>query len=109
MTIKNIVIIFSLLWGTSLFSQENLYSSASIPENLKQNVNAVVRLHQVNVSVNSINNMDVSEKRIITVLNKQGNDNIDAFVHYDPNVKIKELEVLVYNQFGKEVKKIKRS
>ncbi|PKQ46474.1 DUF3857 domain-containing protein [Confluentibacter flavum] len=109
MNVKSIAIIFVLFSTTYLFSQENLYSFTSIPENLKQNANAVVRLHQVNVSLNSINNMDVSEKRIITVLNKQGNDNIDAYVHYDNNVKIKELEVLVFNQFGNEIKKIKKN
>ncbi|OYX28261.1 MAG: hypothetical protein B7Z06_02090 [Flavobacteriales bacterium 32-35-8] len=109
MTVKSIAIIFILFPTTYLFSQENLYSSVSIPENLKQNANAVVRHHEINVSVNSINNMDVSEKRIITVLNKEGNGNIDAYVHYDNNVKIKELEVRVFNQLGNEIKKIKKS
>lgn len=109
MNIKSLAIIFVLLSTTCLFSQESLYASASIPDNLKQNANAVVRLHQVNVSVNSVNNMDVSEKRIITVLNKEGNDNIDAYVHYDNNVKIKELEVRVFNQLGNEIKKIKKN
>lgn len=109
MNIKSLVIIFTLLLTTYLFSQENLYSSALIPENLKQNANAVVRLHQVNVSINSINNMDVFEKRIITILNKEGNDNLDAYLHYDNSVKIKELEVLVFNQLGIEIKRIKKS
>lgn len=109
MNIRSLVIIFTLISKTYLFSQENLYSSASIPENLKLNSNAVVRLHQINISLNSINNMDVSEKRIITVLNKQGNDNLESYLHYDNNVKIKELEVRVYNQLGNEIKKIKKS
>jgi transglutaminase-like putative cysteine protease len=109
MTIKSLVIIFAVFSNIYIFSQENLYSSASIPANLKQNSNAVVRLHEINVSMNSVNNMDVSEKRIITVLNKEGDDNIDAYVHYDNNVKIKELEVLVYNQFGVEIKHIKKN
>src|SRR5690606_29432422 len=77
--------------------------------NLKQNSNAVVRLHQVNITLNSINDMDVFEKRIVTVLNKEGDDDIDAVVHYDNNVKIKELEVVVYNQLGMVIKKIKKN
>lgn len=109
MTIKNIVITGVLLFTSCLFPQENLYTSASIPSNLTQNANAVVRLHEINISVNAINSMDVSEKRIITILNKQGDQNVDAFVHYDKNVKIKELEAVVFNQFGKEIKKIKRN
>ncbi|MGE5943779.1 MAG: DUF3857 domain-containing protein [Flavobacteriales bacterium] len=109
MNVKSIGIVFILLTKTLLFSQENLYSSASIPENLKQNANAVVRHHEINVSINSVNNMDVFEKRIITVLNKEGNDNVDAYVHYDNNVKIKELDVSVFYQFGIEIKKIKKN
>src|SRR5690606_5255053 len=107
MNIKSLTIIFVLLSTIYSFSQENIYSSISIPENLRQNANAVVRLHEVNVSVNSINNMDVSERRIITVLNKEGNNNVDAFLHYDTNVKIKSLEVLIYNQLGVQIKRIK--
>lgn len=107
MNIKSLTIIFVLLSTIYSFSQENIYSSISIPENLRQNANAVVRLHEVNVSVNSIKNMDVSERRIITVLNKEGNNNVDAFLHYDTNVKIKSLEVLIYNQLGVQIKRIK--
>lgn len=92
-----------------MFSQENLRSSLTLPANLKQNSNAVVRLHQVNITLNSINDMDVFEKRIVTVLNKEGDDDIDAVVHYDNNVKIKELEVVVYNQLGMVIKKIKKN
>lgn len=109
MNIKSVVIILIILSTAHLSSQENLYSYSTIPEKLKQNANVVVRMHQVDISVNSINNMDVSEKRIVTVLNKQGNDNIGAFVHYDKNVKIKDLEVLVFNQLGNEIKRIKKN
>jgi transglutaminase-like putative cysteine protease len=109
MNIKNVTIILLFLLTAQLSSQENSYSYSTIPEKLKQNANAIVRMHQVDISINSINNMDVSEKRIVTVLNKQGNDNIGAFVHYDKNVKIKDLEVLIFNQLGNEIKRIKKN
>lgn len=109
MTIKNSIYIFILCTSINIFSQESLRSSLTLPANLKQNSNAVVRLHEVDIKMNSTNNMDISEKRIITVLNKQGDDDIDAIVYYDNNVKIKELEVLVYNQLGIEIKKIKKN
>ena len=93
----------------SVFSQDSLYSSLTIPKNLKQNANAVVRLNEVVVSLKSSSEMSVKEKRIITVLNKQGDRNIDTYLHYDKNVKIKNLEVLVFNAFGNEIKKIKKN
>ena len=72
-------------------SQEKFYTSFTIPSNLKENANAVIRSNELNITINAIDDMTVFEKRIITVLNKEGDSNIDAFAHYDKNVKIKTL------------------
>lgn len=104
--ILNSIILLSVL---STFSQEGLYSSLTIPEPLKKNANAVVRSNEIVVSLKSSSEMSVKEIRIITVLNKQGNKNRDAHVGYDKNVKIKTLEVLVYDAFGNKIKKIKKN
>ncbi|HAI17910.1 MAG: hypothetical protein CMP05_05685 [Xanthomarina sp.] len=50
-----------------------------------------------------------TNKRIITVLNKEGDYKIGAFQHYDDNIKIQDLEVRIYNSLGKEIKKIKKN
>ena len=105
---KGITYVFILL-TVVVYSQENLLISFTIPDNLKQNANAVVRLNEVKVLLESPSEMVITEKRIITVLNSQGDDLVNAFVHYDNNVKIKELEVLVFNQFGANIKKIKKN
>lgn len=89
------------------FSQQNLHTSFSIPDNLKQNANAVIRDNKVDIVLESSRFMVVSLKRVVTVLNKEGNDAVNAYLHYDSNVDIKTLEVLVYDNFGKEIKKIK--
>jgi transglutaminase-like putative cysteine protease len=101
----NAIIFFVSLFS---FSQQNLYTSFSIPDNLKQNANAVVRLNTIDVVLQSSRNMVVTEKRIVTVLNKEGDDAINAYLYYDKNVSISNLEVLVYNNFAKEIKKIKQ-
>jgi len=104
--ILNSIILLSVL---CTFSQEGLYSSLTIPKHLKKNANAVVRSNEIVVSLKSSSEMSVKEIRIITVLNKQGNKNRDAHVGYDKNVKIKTLEVLVYDAFGNKIKKIKKN
>lgn len=109
MKVKIILYLFILFKTITSFSQVAIYTSLSIPVNLKQNANAIIRSQQVDVVLKSSNDMQVSEKKIITVLNKVGDKNVDAFVHYDNNVKIKELEVLVFDQFGAEIKKIKKN
>ena len=109
MTFKKIVNALILFTALIVTSQENIYTSFSIPSNLKENANAVIRLNNVDIELKSSDDMLITEKRIITILNKQGNRNIDAFVGYDNTTKIKELEVLVYDNFGKEIKKIKKN
>lgn len=108
MVFKSIIKTLVLFTTLAVFSQENLYTSFTIPDNLKQNANAVVRLNDVSILLKSANEMHISKKRIITVLNKEGNSNIDAYVHYDNNVKISELQVLVYNQYGALIKKVRK-
>ncbi len=102
---------FVILLFISLFTcaQNNLYSSLTIPKALKEHANAVIRSNNVHVILESFDQMHVIEKRIITVLNEEGNDNIDAYTHYDDGVKIKALQAIVYNGFGKQIKKIKKN
>ncbi|MEN3324643.1 DUF3857 domain-containing transglutaminase family protein [Mariniflexile soesokkakense] len=109
MKVKHVILYFVLFTVLQVSSQENLYVSFSIPANLKENANAIIRSNQLDITINAVDDMTVYEKRIITVLNKEGNSNIDAFVHYDNNVKIKTLEVLVFNQFGAVIKKVKKN
>ncbi|MFI1745184.1 DUF3857 domain-containing protein [Thalassobellus sediminis] len=108
MVFRSIISTLILLTTITVFSQESLYTSFTIPDNLKQNANAVVRLNDMNISIKSANEMYITKKRIVTVLNKEGDDDVDAYVHYDKNVKINDLQVLVYNQFGAVIKKIKK-
>lgn len=109
MKVKHIILYFVLFTTLQISSQGNLHASFSIPANLKENANAVIRSSQLDITINSVDNMTVYEKRIITILNKEGNSNTDAFVHYDNNVKIKTLEVLVFNQSGALIKKVKKN
>jgi transglutaminase-like putative cysteine protease len=105
-SIVNAIIVFTTL---AVSSQENLYTSFSIPDNLRQNANAVIRLSHIDIELKSSDDMLVTEKRIITVLNKEGDRNIDAYIGYDNSTKIRDLEVLVFDDFGKEIKKVKKN
>ncbi len=109
MIIKKIVSVLILLITLSITSQENLYTSITIPTNLKEKANAVIRSSDVHIVLRSSSEMYITNKKIITVLNKKGDDDVNAYVHYDNNLKIKSLEVLVFDNFGKEIKKIKKN
>jgi len=109
MVLKPLVNIMLLLATFTVFSQDSLYSSLTITQDLKKNANAVVRLNEIEITLKSSSEMSVKEKRIVTVLNKQGNKNIDAYVHYDDDVKIKALEILAFDAYGNEIKKIRKN
>ena len=90
------------------FAQKVNYNIASIPDSLKQNANAVVRLDQMDITIASQRSMNIKTQRVVTVLNEKGLGHIDAYQHYDKTTSISSIEAVVYDAAGNEIKKIKR-
>ena len=110
MSFRKLIGFCLLLNAFLVYSQDRPELSVShIDEVMMDHANAVVRLNEVIVSLKSSSQMSIKEKRIITILNKKGNENIDAFVYYDRNVKIKTLQVLAFDALGNQIKKIKKN
>ncbi len=109
MRIKDICIYLFFVIPFFCLSQEEYYSSLTIPEALSSHANAVVRKNDVVVSLNSPKEMVVVVKRIVTILNKEGNKHVDAYAHYDNNIKIKSINALIFDAKGKQTKKIRKN
>lgn len=106
---KALVYIFSFFFfSSSLFSQKFDYSITKIPDSLKQNADAVVRLNQIDIAIKSQREMSVRHQLVITVFNKTGLSSIDAVEYYSKNLSVNEIGATVFNSFGIEIKKIKR-
>jgi hypothetical protein len=105
-SIVSALIIF--LFSATLFSQKPEYSSLLIPDSLKQNTNAVVRLNQIDIVISSQRNMKINKKRVITILNEKGQSSIDAQENYDKRRSVESIQATVFDAFGNEIKKIKR-
>ena len=103
---KNILTIFLVLFSISIFSQENLI--AVFPDSIKQNANAVVKNSITEITISSFKNMTIKKYRVITILNELGLKNMDSYEYFDESTSIKNLNVLIYNAFGSEIKKFKR-
>jgi hypothetical protein len=84
------------------------YNYASIPENLTENANAVVRQERYDVVIASRRSMKTTFSRAVTILNEQGQRYIGAAVYYDKSTAIKAIEAIIYDKNGTQVKKIKR-
>lgn len=100
--------LFLFLIALNSYSQKVSYNVASIPDSLKQNANAVVRLDQMDITIASQRSMIIKKQRIVTVLNEKGLGDIDAYEHYDKTTSINSIEAIVYDVAGNEIKKIKR-
>ncbi|RZK12801.1 MAG: DUF3857 domain-containing protein [Flavobacterium sp.] len=99
---------FLLLLPANLISQEIGYTTITIPSDLKENANAVVRNSQFDVVIISQRNMLLKEKRVVTILNEYGLKNINALEYYDKSRKIKKIEATILDPAGKELKIFKK-
>ncbi len=101
-----LAILSALLWCSFSFSQD--HSIESIPKELLDNADAVIRLDHLAIQVHSINQMSYQVRQIVTVLNKSGDGHAAARVFYDDDKKIKKIEATIYDAFGNEVEQVKR-
>ncbi|AXG73291.1 DUF3857 domain-containing protein [Flavobacterium arcticum] len=102
-----ISVLLLFLVQQNLYSQDNL-STLTLPEALNENANAVVRLDEKIIKISSKKSMTIETKRIVTILNEYGMGYIDAAEFFDNSTRIKSIEAIIYNSFGKEIKKIKK-
>lgn len=87
---------------TQIFAQN--YDVASIPESLKKNANVVVRSHTTEYFINSIDNMEVKQTEVKTIMNRSGDDQAKVFIPYSKSEKVSNIKVTLYNASGKELK-----
>ena len=91
-----------------IFCQENSLSIINIPPELLENSNSILRNEAISIVIDDIDKMTIQTTRIVTVLNKSGEDHVSSLQFYNENSKIKEQSAVVYNAFGKEIKKYKQ-
>ncbi|RXR21359.1 DUF3857 domain-containing protein [Flavobacterium amnicola] len=91
-----------------LLSQSIDFSVNDIPNELNENANSVIRDQRITVEIKSISNMIIKSKKVTTVLNEKGYQNIDAFEYYDKSSNVTSIEATIFNSYGNEIKKLKR-
>lgn len=100
--------LFFFLFINISSAQKVEYTFASISDSLKENASAVVRLDQMDITILSQRSMNIKTQRVVTVLNENGLSDIGAYQHYDKSGGVKNIEAIIYDISGKEIKKIKR-
>lgn len=101
--------IYLIVHALTVFSYTNaqqLYNAGSVPKDLLPRASAVVRDMKVNVDVRDLNDVIYTEKKAITVFNKNGDDDAAIQIWYDKSRQLKSVKGTVYNEFGIAVAKI---
>ncbi len=98
----------AILLCTPLFSQELSFNYLLIPEDLKANCNAIVQYHDVEVKIISQSYYTQTVRKAVTVKNELGDHHSLLRLGYDDNRKVLNVKAFIYDQFGSEVKKVKR-
>jgi transglutaminase-like putative cysteine protease len=87
------------------FAGEIKYPFADIPKSLLKDAKAVVRNEEIVVEVKSNTKLVQKVKYVITILNKNGNENGNLTIPYDKTIKISNINAQLYDKSGIEYKK----
>ena len=85
------------------------YSVSSIPDSLTENAHAVIREYTVELALQSVNKGSKKIRKVITVLDKNGENLAVLLEQYDRDSHINIKQVILYNKDGKKIKAIKQS
>ena len=99
---------YFLLFTNFLFSQNIEFNASKIPDSLKRNANAVIRVNDVLINITAQNAMTVSTKVVTTILNEYGLRNLSLSDSYDKNRRIAKIQATVLDAFGNEIKTYRR-
>ena len=109
MNLKKWVSCMFLLTFINVFSQDISLSTLLIDKSLTENANAVVRNHETLIELSDYDNMSIKTKRIVSILNENGLPHLEAYIFYDPSIKVKSISAKVYDKMGSEIKKFRKS
>jgi hypothetical protein len=105
--------IFTLLFFLVIYSAfsggDPKYPVSAIPDDLKNDVNAVVREDKMIYKILSRSKATLYSLFAVTILNEKGKHFAERVFGYDKLTKIKDLSGSVYDANGKLIKKIKNS
>ena len=103
----NLLLLIFFVAFQTLKAQNQSFAAFSIPDSLTVNANAVVRIFDTEIDLESSRKMTVKIKKAVTILNKNGNDNAEFILYYSQTDHIQRIDINIYNSFGIEEKHIK--
>jgi hypothetical protein len=87
-------------------SQE--YAAKSIPDSLKENADAVLRMENISVYISAIDKAVVKHKYVITILNENADEFAKYANQYDDLISLSDISATLYDANGIKIKSLKR-
>lgn len=105
---KGIAFYILLLLPALFYSQNQSYSFSAIPANLTDGASASVLEDNMHIEITSIDRMNITVERVVTVFNKNGDKAFRNYAFYDGITRLKELNAEIYDASGTVIDKIKK-
>lgn len=93
--------------GSGLFGQ--IYPVSALPDSLKENAHYIIREYDQRINLISSNKVNEQIKKVITVLDTEGEKEASLFLQYDKNCEINIKQIVFYDRNGKKIKSAKQS
>jgi len=84
------------------------YAALLIPDSLKKNAHSVIREYTKSLVIKKPGKGRQEVKKVITVLNEKGEDGLVFGASFDQFRKIEDIEINVYDEFGRFIRRYKR-
>ena len=98
---------FLIIFIHTATAQVSDYQTLFLDKKLTVNANAVFRLDEIHIDIVSQNKMTYKVKKVVTVLNKEGDRYANVHIFYDQEKKIKNPEARIYDALGHELERIR--
>ncbi|MBN8823863.1 MULTISPECIES: DUF3857 domain-containing protein [unclassified Spirosoma] len=102
------LLLMALLSYSSGWAQTE-YKADAIPASLKENAHSVIRQHETSFTIKAPGEAVRRVHTVVTVLDKEADDDATIVVGYDKLSKVTELEGALYDENGKLIKRLKKS
>jgi hypothetical protein len=99
---------FFFIFCTQMAATGQLYNTALIPDSLLQNADAVLRVHDIHITVHSIGSATIRTRYAYTILNERGNAFAQFYTSSDGFEKLQEASGKLFNAVGKQIKYVKK-
>lgn len=105
---KPVIIFLAFICALQAYAGDGDYSILKISPALLKNANAVVRLEETRFEIISTKQTVLINHYVITILNENGDDWAEFSEYYDKFREIESVEGILYDAFGKQLKRIKK-